>query len=177
MLLSCWVGEAAAAAPAPSHTLCRCSRYHSDEIPALWGNLRLLSESFYLYNTCATLFPSYSLSPPFTEEELTEVGSLGRCSAQEHPGSHPTTCTQLQQHPLARRLSRRWSNASCCRRTAGVAAGEGENVIFQFHSDIFSGREQWGFLTTESKAELTGSNIPWPSILVWVESVNFCLQK
>lgn len=33
------------------------------------------------------------------------------------------------------------------------------------------------FLTTESKAEVTGSNTPCSSALFWVESVNFWLQK
>lgn len=112
---------------------------------------------------------SFSLSPPSTEEELTPWGDAAPRSTQDP--------TQLQQRPLPHTLSRHWSKASCCRRQAGAAAGKGENVIFQFPSDILSGGEQRGFLTAESKAELTGSNIPRSLMLVWVESVNLCLQK
>lgn len=164
MLLSCRVGESTATAP-----LRCCSGCHRDEIPMLLWHLWLLPECFNLYSTWPALFPSFSLSPPSTEEELTPWGDAAPRSTQDP--------TQLQQHPLPHTLSRHWSKASCCRRQAGAAAGKGENVIFQFPSDILSGGEQRGFLTAESKAELTGSNIPRSLMLVWVESVNLCLQK
>lgn len=54
---------------------------------------------------------------------------------------------------------------------------KGKNVIFQFASDIFQVGSSRVFLTAERKAELTGSNTPRSSVLVWVESVNFWLQK
>lgn len=54
---------------------------------------------------------------------------------------------------------------------------KGKILFFNFPLTFFRQAAVEVFLTMESKAELTGSNIPWSSMLFWVESMNFWLQK